>query len=158
MKFAAISLSLLLTLPALAGEGTDAAWESLKSLAGTWEGASGKATVTYTVVSNGNAVMETLKPPAPEPEMITMYHRDGNALMATHYCSIGNQPRMRATDADAKTIKFKFADITNLSRPDGAHISDLTVIIEDADHLTQEWTAVEKGKETKEVFKWTRKK
>jgi hypothetical protein len=30
--------------------------------------------------------METLKPPAPAPEMITLDHRDGDSLVATHYC------------------------------------------------------------------------
>lgn len=87
-----------------------------------------------------------------------MYHRDGAGLVATHYCSIGNQPRMRAADADAKTIRFRFADITNLASPDGGHIKDLTVTFQDADHMTQEWTSVENGKEHVEVFHWTRKK
>jgi hypothetical protein len=87
-----------------------------------------------------------------------MYHRDGAGLVATHYCSMGNQPRMRAADADASTIRFRFADITNLAKPDGGHIKDLTVTFQDADHMTQEWTSVENGKEHAEVFHWTRKK
>jgi hypothetical protein len=90
--------------------------------------------------------------------MVTMYHRDGAGLVATHYCSMGNQPRMRAADGDAKTIRFRFADITNLAKPDGGHIKDLTVTFQDADHMTQEWTSVENGKEQVEVFHWTRKK
>jgi hypothetical protein len=158
MKLTILAFSFLLALPALAGEGVDAAWKSLQSLAGDWQGDSGKASITYTVVSDGTAVMESMKTPAPHTDMVTMYHRDGAGLVATHYCSMGNQPRMRAADGDAKTIRFRFADITNLAKPDGGHIKDLTVTFQDADHMTQEWTSVEKGKEQVEVFHWTRKK
>ena len=28
--------------------------------------------------------------------MMTMYHADKTGLMLTHYCKLGNQPRMRA--------------------------------------------------------------
>lgn len=129
-----------LLLPAAAGTGVDAAWERLRSLAGEWEGTLGarKAGVTYTIVSGGSVVMEAMKMPAPEPDMVTMYHRDGSGLVATHYCSLGNQPRMRATEAppDGKTIRFRFADITNLSKPGVPHIRHLTVTFQDADHFT----------------------
>ena len=30
-------------------------------------------------------------------EMITMYHPDGDGLALTHYCMLGNQPRMKAS-------------------------------------------------------------
>jgi hypothetical protein len=65
---------------------------------------------------------------------------------------------MRAPEADAKTIKFRFADITNLSKPGAGHIRDLTVTFEDKDHFTQEWTSVENGKEGSHTFHWTRKR
>jgi hypothetical protein len=155
-------LAACLLLPAAADTGVDAAWAQLKSLAGTWEGEfeGKKATVVYTMVSGGSVVMESMKMPAPEPDMVTMYHRDGAGLVATHYCSIGNQPRMRAAEgsADAKTIKFRFADITNLSKPDAAHIRHLTITFLDPDHFTQNWTSSAKGKEQSETFRWTRKK
>ncbi|MGO9239753.1 MAG: hypothetical protein ACLQBJ_02995 [Bryobacteraceae bacterium] len=157
MKLTIFVFSLLLALPALAGEGVDAAWKSLQSLAGEWQSDSGKASITYTLISNNTAVMESMKMQS-EPDMVTMYHRDGAGLVATHYCSMGNQPRMRAPDADASTIRFRFADITNLAKPDGGHIKDLTVTFQDHDHMTQEWTSVEAGKEQVEVFHWTRKK
>ncbi|MEK7403487.1 MAG: hypothetical protein AAB225_00120 [Acidobacteriota bacterium] len=158
----ALMVTAVLLLPAAAGTGIDAAWERLRSLAGEWEGVEGgkKAGVTYTIVSGGSVVMESMKMPAPEPDMVTMYHRDGTGLVATHYCSLGNQPRMRATEAspDGKTIRFRFADITNLSKPDGPHIRHLTVTFQDADHVTQDWTSLDKGKEQPAVFKWTRNK
>ncbi|MGE5646863.1 MAG: hypothetical protein ACM336_13840 [Acidobacteriota bacterium] len=150
-----------LLLPA-ADTGADAAWARLKSLAGEWEGEAGgvKGGITYTVVSGGHAVLESMKMPAPQPDMVTIYHRDGAGLVATHYCSMGNQPRMRAAGADAngKTIRFRFADITNLAKPGAAHIRHLTVTFQDADHFTQSWTAFSDGKESTEVFKCSRKK
>jgi hypothetical protein len=141
--------------------GSDAAWKQLLSLAGEWEGtAEGKTgTVTYTVISGGTALMESMKSSGTEPGMVTIYHRDGDGLMATHYCSMGNQPRMRASglSADGKSIPFRFADITNL-KPAGGHIKDLTVTFEDPNHFTQEWTSFFDGKEQQAVFKWTRKR
>ena len=29
--------------------------------------------------------------------MISMYHPDGDKILMTHYCAVGNQPRMRGT-------------------------------------------------------------
>lgn len=142
---------------AWAGDG-DEAWKSLKGLAGVWEGANGKATLTYTVVSGGHAVMERLQPPGTEPEMITMYHRDGDALVATHYCSAGNQPRMRAAQPGAQVMEFKFQDITNVRKKGETHIKDLTLKLKDAEHLTQIWNGITGDKEEAMTFEWTRKK
>jgi hypothetical protein len=105
-----------------------------------------------------SALMESMRMPAPEPDMVTIYHRDGDGLVATHYCSMGNQPRMRASGAspDGKSIRFRFADITNL-KPGGGHIKHLTVTFDDPNRFTQEWISYAKGKEESAVFKWTRK-
>jgi hypothetical protein len=118
-------ISGMLVLPLAAAGGVDDAWKNLLALNGEWQGDGRKAVVTYTIVSGGSVVMERMQVPS-EPDMVTMYHRDGTGLVATHYCSMGNQPRMRAPEADAKTIRFRFADITNLKPGDG-HIKDLTV-------------------------------
>jgi hypothetical protein len=72
---------------------------------------------------------------------------------------MGNQPRMHepSSATDGKTIRFRFVDITNL-KPGTDHIKHLTVTIDDANHLTQEWTSEDKGKEEAAVVKWTRRK
>lgn len=138
----------------------DAAWKSLLTLVGTWEGTEGgkTATLTYSLVSGGTALMESMKTPDAGPDMVTIYHRDGAALAATHFCSMGNQPRMRAAGPfeDAKTIRFRFVDVTNLAKPDGPHIRHLTVRFVDADHFSQEWVSSGEGKEDTALFKWTR--
>jgi hypothetical protein len=79
-----------------------AAFERLKTLAGTWQGQAGHgpadqaATVTYRVASGGSVVEETLFPGTPH-EMISMYHLVDGQLVMTHYCAMANQPRMRST-------------------------------------------------------------
>ena len=137
-------------------------FETMKSLVGEWKGTAmnGKtATVTYTLVSDKSALMERLAISG-ESEMVTLYHPDGDHVMMTHYCSAHNQPRMRAKTAAAgsKSITFDMVDITNLSAPDAGHMVRLVVTLEDKDHLTQEWTWKEKGKEGTEVIRLVRSK
>src|SRR4051794_20746253 len=75
--------------------------ERMKKLAGTWVAADkdGKPTdqvvSVYKVTAAGSAVHETLFP-GQAHEMISIYHRDGTDLVMTHYCALGNQPRMKA--------------------------------------------------------------
>ena len=85
---------------------------------------------------------------------------DAAGLVATHYCSLGNQLRIRAPEgsADGKTIRFRFADITNLSKPGRTHTRYLNVTFHDEDHFTQDCVSLDKRKEESSVFKWTRKK
>src|SRR5436190_790475 len=73
------------------------ALEKIKALAGDWvlaEKPNDPPYCTYRVVSGGTAVMEDLMPDG--ENMITMYHLDGDALVMTHYCGLGNQPKMKA--------------------------------------------------------------
>ena len=114
--------------------------------------------MSYQVISNGSAVMETMKAPDGSPFMVTIYHRDGNSLMATHYCAAGNQPRMRAKLAveNGNRVAFRFLDATNLSSPEDKHIRDLTVTFQDPDHVTEEWAARDHGKDSTTVFRLTR--
>jgi hypothetical protein len=138
-----------------------AGFERIKALAGAWEGTNsrgGAVTANYTVVSGGSAVLETLAPQG-EPNMVTVYHLDGNRLMMTHYCAGGNQPRMGAVGGGGKEIAFKFQDATNLPSPDAGHMVAMTITWKDADHIGHTWTWQEKGKPDKvENFQFTRKK
>ena len=143
-----------------AGSANEAAWNKLKSLAGEWEGKTpdGKTvTLSYRLVSNESALVETLRPPG--EEMVTVYHIDGDSLMLTHYCAAGNQPRMRATPSagEVKELAFKFVDATNLSSPSAGHMAGLALTFEDANHFAQKWTWVENGQQKDEVFRLTRK-
>jgi len=86
--------------------------------------------------------------------MVTVYHPDGGRLMMTHYCSLHNQPRMRADTAPAENGKlvFNFVDATNMPSPDAMHMHKLVVTFVDKDHFAQEWTWKGGEKEGTEVF------
>ena len=94
--------------------------EKLKKMVGTWVAADkdGKPTdqvvSVFKVTAAGSAVQETLFPGQPH-EMISVYHLDGSDLVMTHYCMLGNQPRMRA----AKDQKDLGADIVHVRAAPG---------------------------------------
>src|SRR5947207_11511699 len=72
-----------------------AALDKIKALAGTWK-TSGKPamSVVFKPTSGGSAVIETMFPGSGE-EMINLYTASGDTIMLTHYCMLGNQPRMK---------------------------------------------------------------
>ncbi|MEO8432080.1 MAG: hypothetical protein ABI592_11275 [Acidobacteriota bacterium] len=143
-----------------ARSGSNAAWESMKTLQGEWDGLyAGKMKVSaiYRLVSNGTALMETLVSPD-HTDMVTMYHVDGARIGMTHFCSENNQPRLKSVGSNPKRIEFTYVDATNLSSPDAKRMTGLVTTLSDADHFTQEWTESDKGKEQKALFEFTRRK
>lgn len=146
-------------------------FDKLKTLAGNWAGTyngpaeppkTGNVTMpvkaNFRAVSNGTAVVLT-SDGGTDQEMITVFHPDGASLMATHYCSIGNQPRMRMVpSSDPNKLVFKFSDITNLAPTQPGHIKDLTITFLGPDHHVEEWTSVAAGKEAVARFDMRRVK
>jgi hypothetical protein len=138
-----------------------AAFEKLKSLAGTWDTTApegGPATITYTVVSNGTTVMETISHKT-EPDMITMYTVDGDHIVLTHYCGLGNQPHMRASvpAGDIKELKFSFVDGGNMKKSD-MHMHALDMKFIDGTHVQETWSLYDKGKlQNDHAFSLTKK-
>ncbi len=100
------------------------------------------------------------KDPEGKPMMMTMYHADKTGLMLTHYCKLGNQPRMRVDrpGGDAKTLTFNFIDITNLAQPTDAHMYKVSFTFQDQDHFTQEWMLSKDGRELPHRFEFARVK
>lgn len=128
----------------------NAAFETLKSLAGTWTGKAGAkgtegstATVTYRLTAGGSALVETLFPGTAH-EMVTVYHPDGAAVKLTHYCTAGNQPTLRLVAVDGNTYRFDFDSGSNM-KPADMHMHAMTLTIKDADHIVAEWTAFKDG-------------
>lgn len=125
-----------------------AAFEKLKTLAGTWEASTekGRVSSSYEVVSNGSAILERVKVPG-ESEMITMYHLDGNHVVLTHYCTAGNQPRMETTGLDGNgQLVFNFAGGGNLSDPNAGHMHHAVLKFGGPDDFTYDWTFQQDGK------------
>lgn len=149
---------------AVAAETASPEFDRIKALAGEWEGTGrgpdGKniaATASIRLVSAGSAVMMVTGPGTPH-EMVTMFHRDDANLMATHYCSAMNQPRMRARPGkEATRIAFEFIDGTNLGAHP-AHMKGLVLSMPDADHHTEEWTFQDGGAQHTMTFDLRRKK
>lgn len=135
------------------------AWEKLKTLAGEWDGTeNGKAFhVSFKLVSSGTALMETLNGPD-AMEMVTLFHPDGDSILLTHYCSMGNQPRMRAKNLDNGKLAFRYVDAANVKSPDDPRMSGLVLTFTDADHLGADWTHKMGAKEQVGHFAYNRQK
>lgn len=142
-------------------------FETLKGLAGTWvgegtmHGKTEKIKVNYKVSSGENIVMETFNPGTPS-EMLSVYYLDGKDLRMTHYCSLGNQPRMKMTESkktkEGEVISLKMVEATGMESPQEPHMGALSLIISGKDKLAHQWTYVgPKGEETS-LFEFEKKK
>lgn len=127
-------------------------FESLKKLSGDWVevGKDGKPTEkvisSIRVTSAGSAIEETLFPGG-DHEMVTVYFLDGDRLLLTHYCALGNQPQMRAEPGnDANQIAFKFIGATNLKSADEHHMHEATLTLAGPDRYQAEWSSNKEGK------------
>ena len=139
-------------------------WQAIKSLAGNWEGFAEMggektpATVEVRITGDGSAVMHLMGKDTPH-EMVTMFHPDGDRLLATHYCAAHNQPRMALVKGlPPNQVGFAFVDGTNI-KPGDTYMKRVVLTIIDADHHNETWSSMAAGKETPPmVFVYTRKK
>jgi len=146
---------------AMEGGGTPYAgskeYERMKQLVGVWQGTSnmGKegqpVRVEYHLTAGGSAIVETLFPGTPE-EMISVYYDRRGKLSMTHYCMLQNQPSMRLSKAGADTFDFIFARGNGINPKKDPHMHALSISFVDKDHIAQNWTLFEDGKQ-KEVTK-----
>jgi hypothetical protein len=155
MKASTLVLSFVL-LGAGSSAFTGSDFDRMKALEGQWEATTpeGKTRIVYQVISNGTALMETIV----SENMVSVYHTDGNAILMTHYCAAGNQPRMRAQASSGDSIAFQYVDAANLKSSSDGHMCRLVIKFKDANHVTQVWTWKEGGKETNSVFQLERVK
>ena len=140
-------------------------FEAIKSLQGHWtaevdmNGQKETVKAIYKPTSGGSAVESTIYAGSPK-EMVSMYFLDGSKLMMTHYCMLGNQPRMKLTQfIPGKSLKFEMADATGMATPNDPHMGGLTVILKDKDHMTEEWVMFSPdGKKEAHAFNYIREK
>lgn len=130
------------------------ALERLKSLEGDWSGPAvwdqgGKEgnvefKVSYKVTSAGKTVVETMFPGTPG-EMITVYYADGEDLVLIHFCTSGNQPRMKLKPSeDPDDLAFRCLGGANMKERD-SHMHSARIRIVDADHIACAWSSVKDG-------------
>ncbi len=138
-------------------------FERLKKLVGTWKGAGDKKgdmqemTVVYKLTSGGTALVETLTPGTPH-EMVSVYNDVNGKPQMTHYCMMGNQPRMSLKSADEKSMAFEFSGGDGIDAAKDMHMHGVSMTFVDDDHIEQSWSSMDGGKmvEDKVVFKLAR--
>jgi hypothetical protein len=115
--------------------------------------------VIYKTTAGGSAVESTINAGSPK-EMVSMYFLDGSKVMMTHYCMLGNQPRMKLTQfVPGKSLKFEMVDATGMATPTDPHMGALTLLLKDKDHMTEEWVLFSPdGKKESHAFNYVREK
>lgn len=103
------------------------------------------ATTRFEVSSGGKIVREIMFVGQPH-EMTNMYHFDGEQLVVTHYCAVGNQPRMRAAHVSPGRIAFKLDQVSNFTAKDQICMGDLVIEMPDGDTVREIWTSFQSGK------------
>lgn len=129
-------------------------FELVKELVGTWQGSKQALdgqeiiTVQYALTAKGTAVIERLFPGTPK-EMVSIYAQDGHQMVMTHYCLLGNQPRMRTNRAvTGNSITLSYIDGTGMRSLHDKHMHELTLTLIDERHMNHEWTIFENGRKT----------
>jgi hypothetical protein len=153
-----LSLAIVATTCAHAAVTDAEAFASLKKLQGDWRGPAmmkgmPPAHSVFRVTAGGSAVQETIFP-GTKMEMVSLYHMDKGRLVMTHYCMLGNQPRVKL-NARASTpgnLVFDFAGGTNLNARRDAHMHSLSITLpapakSGSQTMTVSGTSWEKGKQ-----------
>lgn len=153
--------------PVHSASATNAAFDKMKTLVGTWVAADDNGQPTDRVISvirltaGGSALHETIFPGQPE-EMISIYTPEGSDVVMTHYCIAGNQPQMRAKSASpGSSLNFEFVGGTNLNPKKDKHMHSAVLTFIDDDHYEVEGVAWDNGKPAPEMcgkMKLVRKK
>ena len=125
-------------------------FEKLKSLAGAWTqtgqtDAPRGAKVTFRVTAGGAAI-EQVDFAGTAHEMVTLYTLDRGRLVLTHYCVLGNQPRMELKSVEGDTMEFDLTSLGNGDPSEDAHMHHAKITLVDATHLTSAWTMWENGR------------
>ena len=156
MKRAHISLTalfLILLSPTWLGatesDGSVAnAFKQLSSLVGAWEGKfeDGRPhSVSYRLTAGGTVLVETWTL-GPGRESMTLYHMDGETLVADHYCPQGNQPRLQlAKSEDADKLSFVFRDGANLQVKGKSHQHAFWIKLNGQNSFERSETYIENG-------------
>lgn len=137
------------------------AFEQMKQLVGTWKGTMDmgkrqeKITASYKLTSGGSAIVETVFEDTPM-EMVTVYHDDSNkTLQMTHYCMLGNQPKMALKSMENNQLSFTLSPDVDVDVAKERHMHALAITFDGPTHMTQHWTEFkdgEMGKPAKIVY------
>jgi hypothetical protein len=129
-------------------------FEQFQALAGEWQAelpSFGKISNTIRLVSNGKGIEETIG--TPDNNEVSVYVRDNDRILMSHYCAMtsdGHTVRLesRPNGPQANGLLFVFRDAINLHSPSAPHMRRVLIRILDRDHLVEQWTKIEHGKDT----------
>ncbi len=126
-------------------------FNQMKKLIGSWEGTAKmhsdkdqRVTVDYALMSNGSVIVETLFKGMPE-EMVTTYYDDKGKLSLTHYCSMGNRPRMELVSSNDNELKFDFSAANDIDPKTEMYMHALTITFVDGNSIRQDWMSYNNG-------------
>lgn len=158
-KVILLASSLALTAAAAEPITPRAAFAQLQTLVGEWEGKTEKGRalkVSYRLTANNTVLIETWTL-GPTRESLTLYHMDNESLLATHYCPVGNQPRLRFKEGgSASLFVFEFVSATNLPKTDAAHQHRFEMELLQPNSFARSETYLENGKGEPERIVYSR--
>jgi hypothetical protein len=142
-----------------------AEFEKMKSLVGTWTGKAKmhgdkeeKVKIVYKLTAGGSAILELFNP-GTSHEMATIYNVENGQVCMTHYCALGNAPKMRFKGMTDNSISFEMKGKDGISSDKEMHMHALTIIWKDKNHISAEWTSYTDGKaQPAHAFNLSRKK
>lgn len=114
----------------------DHAFAELSQLVGRWRPAGrpdSSLRIHFYLTAGGTVLVESWEARG-QPHSLTLYHRDGPTLLATHYCPQGNQPRLALAGRDASGLHFVFRDSTDLDPSTESHQHELWFDLADPAH------------------------
>ena len=112
--------------------------------------------VSYRLTANNTVLVETWTL-GPKRESLTLYHLDNESLIATHYCALGNQPRLRFKEGgSASLFTFEFVSATNLPKPELAHQHRFEMELLQPNSFARSETYLENGKGEPERIVYSR--
>lgn len=123
-------------------------FDRMKKLVGTWQVADNPTSsprIEFSLTARGTVLVEEWTRHK-RPHSMTLYHRDGGRLIATHYCPQGNQPRLQQIDPRGTTqIRFKFLDATDLDPVKEAYLTNLAFDLRNLALLVRQETYRQNG-------------
>lgn len=148
----------------ITGERAENAFELLKAgLVGEWTGrivhSDEPVEATFYLTGNDSSIVEYIRRPRrPAASMSTVYHLADEYLQLTHYCSMLNQPRLRAASvsADRKTVSFGLLDVTNLSRSGNRYTHKMRISMPSPHKASITYVGVDEGVEGELTVELTR--
>ena len=102
-----------------------ARFAEMQQLVGSWRVASNPNSplrIRFALTAGGTVLVESWSR-KDQPHSLTLYHRDASAIVATHYCPQGNQPRLSLLPKAADgALRFAFKDATDLDATREAYL------------------------------------